>query len=151
MKREDLPLGLLLVTLNDAFKQRLFEGYEVAGFGDVRPAYHVVFELLRPEGERVIDLARKAQTTKQAMGYLVSYLEERGYLERIPDPNDGRAQIVRRTERGRQVNELARRLTLEIQQQWAAQFGSENMERLIVMLRGLAKSIGADYFPASLR
>ena len=58
MKREDLPLGILLTTLNDAFRQRLFEGYEAAGFGDVRPAYHVVFELLSWEGERVIEVIK---------------------------------------------------------------------------------------------
>jgi DNA-binding MarR family transcriptional regulator len=41
--------------------------------------------------------------TKQAMGELVAYLVERGYLETVPDPDDGRARLVRATRRGWQA------------------------------------------------
>src|SRR5690349_1178610 len=97
LRRDDYPLGLLLTMLGERFSERIYEGYAAAGFDDIRPAHQVVFDLLSLEGDRVVDLAKKADTTKQAMGYLVAYLEERGYVERMPDPQDGRAQIVRRT------------------------------------------------------
>ena len=42
---------------------------------------------------RLTDLAARAQMTKQSAGELVSYLEARGYLERVPDPSDGRVRI----------------------------------------------------------
>ena len=41
--------------------------------------------------------------TKQSMAQLVAHLERHGYVERIPDPADGRAKLVRATERGREV------------------------------------------------
>lgn len=40
------------------------------------------------------ELAEEARMTKQSMGELVAYLERRGYVERLPDPRDGRARIV---------------------------------------------------------
>jgi DNA-binding MarR family transcriptional regulator len=144
LKREDYPLVLMLMMLNESFRERLYEGYAAAGFDDIRPAHQVVFDLLSHEGERVVDLAKRADTTKQAMGYLVAYLEERGYLERVPDPKDGRAQIVRRTVRGWDVTRLARHLIIKIQQDWAEKFGVERMEQVILLMRELVKSVGAE-------
>lgn len=143
--KEGFLIGALLLFPADALQRRVREGLHAAGFTDIRAAHDIVFGLLKPEGERVVDLAERAQTTKQAMGYLVAYLEEHGYLERIPDPTDGRAQIVRRTERGWEVNRLARRLVEEIQQEWAQQLGEERMEQLLILLRDLVKNINVEY------
>ena len=93
-------IGALLWLPADEVRRHVQEVFEESGFTDIRPAHHSVFGLLNPDGDRVVGLAERAQTTKQAMGYLVAYLEERGYLERVPDPDDGRAKIVRRTEKG---------------------------------------------------
>ena len=49
------------------------------------------------------ELAARAQITKQSMAELVAHLEQYGYVERIPDPADGRAKLVRATIRGRAV------------------------------------------------
>jgi DNA-binding MarR family transcriptional regulator len=38
--------------------------------------------------------------TPQAMGELVDDLEEMGYVERIPDPSDGRAKLIVLTDQG---------------------------------------------------
>jgi DNA-binding MarR family transcriptional regulator len=138
-------IGALLLIPSDALREYVFAGYQAAGFTDLRPAHEVVFGVLRPEGDRVIELAKRARTTKQAMGYHVDYLEQCGYLERVPDPTDGRAQIVRRTEKGWEVNRTATRLVEEIQQQWAEQLGAERMEQLMALLGDLVKIIGVDY------
>ena len=58
----------------------------------------------------------------QAMGELVDYLEARGYVERLPDPSDGRAKLVRLTERGWLAYRLAGRSVTELEATWA---GSE--------------------------
>jgi len=105
----------------------------------------VVFALLRPDGDRVVELAKRAQMTKQAVGYLISYLEAHGYVERVSDPRDGRAQIVRRTEHGWAFQRAARRVVQEIQDEWAEQFGVERMQQLIALLRELVKLLGVEY------
>ncbi len=142
---EGFLLGALLAIPYDALRRRGHEGLAAAGFGDLRPAHDVVFALLRPEGDRIVDLAKRAQMTKQAMGYLVAYLEEHGYVERVPDPADGRAQLVRRTERGWEVQRTARRLVHEAQQEWAEQLGPERMSQLVLLLRDLVRLLGVEY------
>ncbi|MFF9314178.1 MarR family winged helix-turn-helix transcriptional regulator [Streptomyces sp. NPDC014748] len=48
-------------------------------------------------------LARAEQVTAQAMGTVVNGLETRGFVERRPDPHDGRRIIVSLTEAGEGV------------------------------------------------
>ena len=42
-------------------------------------------------------LAERAAITKQSMAELVAHLERHGYVERVPDPTDRRAKLVRST------------------------------------------------------
>ena len=138
-------IGALVAITSDALRQQARERLAAAGFEDVRPAHDVVFALLRAEGDRIVELAKRAQMTKQAMGYLITYLEEHDYLERMPDPADGRAQIVRRTKRGWAFQRAARQVVQEIQTEWAERFGVERMQQLIELLRDLVKLLGVEY------
>lgn len=65
-------------------------------------------------------------------------LEQRGYVERVPDPTDGRAILIRRTPRGWEVNRIARHVVEQIQQEWAQALGQERFASLINTLRHLA-------------
>jgi DNA-binding MarR family transcriptional regulator len=145
IKTDNLLIGALLVLPFSEINRRVFVAYAAAGFTDLRPAHTPVFQYLLPDGDHVVDLAARAQTTKQAMGYLVDYLEKAGYLERIPDPDDGRAQIVRRTAKGQQVNRIARETVEQVQQEWAQVIGEEKMALLLNTLRELVQHIGFDY------
>ena len=60
-----------------------------AGFDDIRPPIQRCSNTSRADGSRLSKLAQRAQLTKQSMGYLVDYLEGRGYVERRPDPPTG--------------------------------------------------------------
>jgi MarR family transcriptional regulator, temperature-dependent positive regulator of motility len=113
----------------------LHEGVAAAGFEDVRPAHYAVFRFLKPEGSRVTELAEQARMTKQSMGELVVYLEQRGYVERRPDPRDGRAKIVVLTEAGLRFAEAAVERVGEIEDALAERMGGQ--ERL----EGLAASL----------
>src|SRR5262252_2106884 len=93
-------IGILLRDLGQNLVRRVTAGLAEAGFDDVRPAHTAVFQHIDAEGSRLTDLAERAQITKQSMGYLVDYLEERGYLERRPDPSDRRVALIFLTERG---------------------------------------------------
>jgi DNA-binding MarR family transcriptional regulator len=52
-------------------------------------------------GTRVTELASKLGVTKQAVGQLVDDLQAYGWVERRPDPDDGRAKRVHFTEHGK--------------------------------------------------
>lgn len=78
---------------------RIVDGVVGAGYPQ-KPSHSAVFAQIRPEGNRLTDLARGANITPQAMGELVDELEELGYVERRPDPTDRRAKLIVLTERG---------------------------------------------------
>jgi DNA-binding MarR family transcriptional regulator len=66
----------------------------------LRPAHTSLFPHVDQQGTRLTELARRLGITKQAAGQLVSDLEELEVLERVDDPQDGRAKLVRFTRFG---------------------------------------------------
>jgi DNA-binding MarR family transcriptional regulator len=103
LRERDLPLGTLMSSTGARLGARLDAGLRDAGFPDLRAAHAAPFMVLDPDGTRASTLATRAGMSKQAMGELVAYLVERGYLESVPDPCDGRARLVRATRRGWQA------------------------------------------------
>ena len=137
--RPDPNVAILLREPFLAFISELLRRLRVAGYDDLRTAHLVVFQHIDPDGSRVTDLAAKAQMTKPSMAYLVEYLEETGYLERLPDPTDGRARLVRLTARGWQQVEDALDIIAGMEAELAAAVGPNKM----ASLRRLLTSLGA--------
>jgi DNA-binding MarR family transcriptional regulator len=131
-------LGALLRIPFQAIVDNIYTALIEAGYEDLRPPHFIVFQHMRPEGVRAIDLADKAQITKPSMSYLVNYLEERGYVERAPDPSDGRAQLIRLTAAGKDVERIARESISKTQQEWAQVLGEVQMAQLFNALQSLA-------------
>ena len=52
---------------------------------------------------RLTDLAEAEGVTRPTMTRIIDALEQRGYVMRKPDPDDGRAQLVAATRRGRSL------------------------------------------------
>ncbi len=129
------------LAITDWLHGRVKEG----GHPDVRPPHGVVFQFLDDEGTRVSVLAERAQITKQSMAELVAHLERHGYVERTPDPADGRAKLVRSTARGREVTAIAREGLAEIEKEWARRIGREKMREL----RRLLEELNAQLAPSS--
>ena len=127
---EGFLIGSLLGIPLDALGKRVEAAYAAAGFTDLRPAHSPVFRFLAPEGDRVADLARRAGTTKQAMGYLVDHLEARGYVERVPDPADARAKIIRLTDRGRELSRTTRKILRRLEARSGRRLGQDQMNQL---------------------
>ena len=123
-------LGILLRDIQQDVVRRVTAALAGAGFDDVRPAHTAVFQYIKAEGSRLTDLAEQAQITKQSMGYLVDYLEERGYLERRPDPNDRRVALICLTDRGWQEVEAALAIIAEIEGGWTQRLGKGRMHEL---------------------
>ena len=85
---------------------QIVDGVVGAGYPQ-KPSHSAVFAQIRPEGNRLTNLARGANMSLQAMGELVDELEELGYVERKPDPSDRRAKLIVLTERGQECIEAA--------------------------------------------
>ncbi len=125
----DPMLGALLRRPLQALTIHVTADLAGAGFTDLRPAHLVVFQQLDAGGSRLTDLAARAHMTKQSMWALVDDLEKMGYVERVPDPADGRARIVRRTARGWAVEGAARASVREFEAEWTQRVGVERMRQ----------------------
>jgi DNA-binding MarR family transcriptional regulator len=130
-------VGLLLFLPYRAMETRVFEGLAGAGFGDFTPAQARVFQRIAPGGSRVTDLAEQAGITKQSAGFLVGGLERARYVERVPDPADRRARLVRITDRGMRVVEAAGAIVTQVEAEWTAHLGAARMAQLRGILEDL--------------
>ena len=114
------------------------DGLARAGYTDMTVAQARIAARIDPGGSRVTQLAEAAQVTKQTAGFLVEQLERAGYVERIPDPTDGRARLVKLTARGHAAREAVLPVLAEVEAQWLVHIGPERMAHLretLTMLR----------------
>jgi DNA-binding MarR family transcriptional regulator len=139
----DVNLGLLLREPYRLANEELHRRIAARGHEAVRAPHGNVFAFLDADGTQVSELARRAQITKQSMAELVAHLERHGYVERVPDPRDRRAKLVRATLRGRQVYAIARAAIADIERDWTEQLGAAKMRRLRALLAELNESIRA--------
>src|SRR4051812_480424 len=66
----------------------------------LRVAHTQLLPHLGTQGVRATEIARRIGISKQAVGALLADLEAWGVAERVPDPADGRASLVRLTAAG---------------------------------------------------
>jgi DNA-binding MarR family transcriptional regulator len=136
-RRRPENLGILLREPFLAGNELLHRRFAERGHPEVRPPHGNVFPYLDDTGTRVSTLAERAQVTKQSMAELVAHLERHGYVERVADPTDGRAKLVRATERGGELYAIAREVVSEIEADWTRLLGKAKMRQLRDLLEEL--------------
>jgi DNA-binding MarR family transcriptional regulator len=90
----------------------------------------------------IADLARSESITPQSMGSAVADLEERGFVERRPHPNDGRQFLFALTASGDEVRKASTRAKQAWLARAIAQLGPKERDTLfaaIDVLRGLGE------------
>jgi DNA-binding MarR family transcriptional regulator len=140
-RRNPENLGILLREPFRLASEQLHHRIAERGHPEVRPPHGNVFQFLDDEGTQVSELARRAQITKQSMAELVAHLERHGYVERVPDPGDRRAKLVRATARGREVYAIAREFVAETEDEWTARLGARKMRQLRALLEELNETL----------
>ena len=94
------------------------------------------------EGTRSTELARRLGISKQAVGKRIRELEEAGFLKRETDNADGRAFLVSFTDAGiSYLLEMHRAIT-EVEREYDAQIGSDNMAIARAALARIAYNAG---------
>ncbi|MBG0560853.1 MarR family winged helix-turn-helix transcriptional regulator [Actinoplanes aureus] len=130
MPQDDLNVGLLMFIAYREMERRVLDAVVAAGFDDITLAQARVFQRIGPDGTRLGELAEQAQVTKQTAGFLVDQLERAGYVERVADPADARAKLVRIAEKGRAAGSIAGRTVAEVEAEWHAHLGRQRMDQL---------------------
>ena len=130
-------IGQSLMEVARDFQKSALIKFADSGHDKLQVSHQAVLAHLSLEGTRLTELADKASMTKQAMGQLLDEVERLGYIERTPDPTDGRAKIVRFTPKGLQLIQLGTEIGDDIQERYAELIGNKKMQRLRDLLEEL--------------
>ena len=138
IERTQYPLIALLQDVQRQMADELHARLGKLGYPEIRPAHGCVFGNMRPHGVRLTDIAERSRITKQSVGEIVTNLEELGYVERVPDPEDKRAKLVRLTKQGQIVQDAAFEIFADIEAEWAERIGKKKVAALRAALEELS-------------
>jgi DNA-binding MarR family transcriptional regulator len=140
-----IPMAGLFEIAKDAFFADFRAELEQTEFADIRPTHGCVFRFVRGPGMRLTVLAEMAGMTKQSVGEVVDDLVARGYVKRIPDPEDKRAKLICLTERGERAQATGLALFAKVEKRWAKRYGAEQLAQT----RELLEEVAANEAPAA--
>ncbi len=131
--RADLARQLLVAWrwFDDGLRHSLRE----AGFGEITTAQSMLFPFLDPDGTRPSELAERAGATRQGVHQLLNGLIDKGYVELVPDPTDGRSKLVRLTAHGQNSVIAAQRSLEMLEGQVRNRLGAKQTDELRNLLR----------------
>jgi DNA-binding MarR family transcriptional regulator len=139
-RREQMLLRLLFRathTMNAEMATRI----RARGWETFKPTFTGLLAHLDTEGTTISTLAARIGTTRQAVSQLARTIEEAGFVERLPHPDDGRSVVVRHTEAGRRILLVALDVMSEIEAEYAERTGEAEVARLKHLLAALLAEI----------
>ncbi|HMX87664.1 MAG: MarR family winged helix-turn-helix transcriptional regulator [Saprospiraceae bacterium] len=90
----------------------------------------ILFAVDREFGSQQTQLAQAIGITKQSVGASIEVLIQKKYLVKQKDPLDGRATLIRLTDKGWKLIETSRDILKEISTRWKEIIGAKNYKRL---------------------
>lgn len=127
-----------------AYVATLLQALAAKGYDGLTPASLSLLARVPSTGARTVDLARETGRTKQATGKIVMELEAHGYVQRGPDPADGRAQLVRQTDRSSAALAEGVNVKADLSKKAGAVLSAEALVRLYGDLSRLEAAITLD-------
>jgi DNA-binding MarR family transcriptional regulator len=139
--RGSVELGRVMRQLVRVGSEELHRRIAQCGHPEIRPPHRNALQVLDEDGTPLTELARRAQVTKQAMTEVVDHLERHAYVERVPDPRDGRAKLVRATALGKEASVIIRAAITELEQDWTKRLGAHKTLQLRALLQELTECL----------
>jgi DNA-binding MarR family transcriptional regulator len=123
-------IGRLLLRAHRSFGARFVAGLEGLGHKAFTMAHLSILPHIEPGGTRASVLAERTGMTKQSVAQVLSELEADDYIRREKDAEDGRAAVVRLTDRGAAVYRDAKKVKREIERDYERRLGEEGLAGL---------------------
>ena len=131
-----------LIAIARVVQTRLLDTLRDRGYRGLRPSFTPLLARIWREDRPLTALASELAISAQACSQLVTSVEEAGYLERRPNPEDGRSRVVRLTARGHALVEDSLRILAECDAEYAAIVGVTAYQRFTAALAVLYKELG---------
>jgi DNA-binding MarR family transcriptional regulator len=125
----------LVHDADKAFQAHMVRSAHDRGRPDIKPAHNFLFAILGDDGDRAANLAVRAGITRQSMGEVIRDLVDLGILEMAPDPEDGRAKIVRYTPEGKRFASDGFRHIRDLEGRFEKEFGADYEAARLVLQR----------------
>jgi DNA-binding MarR family transcriptional regulator len=135
---QPLDIGILLAAAYQEFVRELRADLAERGFADSGRSDGYVLRALAGGPMTVSTLADRLEITKQGAGQLVEGMEQRGYVERQPDPDDRRARLVALSGRGQEMLRAARRFHQRYERHLVNRHGAEPVAMFRALLGAVA-------------
>jgi DNA-binding MarR family transcriptional regulator len=121
-------------AIERAANRAMLDAIQQAGYPYMRMPHVALMAHMTEEGLRITEFADLMQVTKSAASQLVTFLEGHGLVERVPDPSDGRATLVRATPAADAGFRAARHRYAEIEDEWEMAIGRQGLDELAATL-----------------
>ncbi|MGS0686763.1 MarR family winged helix-turn-helix transcriptional regulator [Nakamurella sp. GG22] len=141
MDEEEPQVGALLRLAWEALQAELYVELHAAGFDDLREIHRPVLRYPPIDGMRPTELAAHLKLSKQATNDLIRDLENLGYLRLERDPTDGRARVLRYTDRGWNLFRTGSRISRAVGQRWAGALGQQRYDQFHATLRAIVNVV----------
>lgn len=87
--------------LNDSFNHGIRELYRSQGL-DIEPSWHLVLIIIKNEGSvNLVEVANRLHISQPAVTKLVNNIIDKGYIEKMNDPQDSRAKRIKLSDTGK--------------------------------------------------
>ena len=148
LPNDRLAVGQLLGRMLQEFRSEMFAPAAAHGYPDLRESHLQIFGNVGIDGVRLTSLARRSGLSLAATSEMVDNLVGLGYLERRPDPDDGRAKLIYPTGRGRQALDDAGDRVAQIEAHWAEVVGNQRFQDACRTLNTLLTHLVGEHPPA---
>jgi DNA-binding MarR family transcriptional regulator len=137
MESTRLDFGILLMLAAQQFVVELRAALAKQGFDDQGRSDGYVLRALNAAPMTTSELADRLEISKQGAAQIVDDMERRGYVERRPDPTDGRARLLHLSEHGRTALAAARRFHQRFERGLVAEHAQEAVATLRELLTAM--------------
>ena len=139
MTAEGKPdFGIVLLLADQEFVRDLRQAMADKGFDDQGRSDGFVLRTLGAAPTTISALAERLEISKQGAGQIADDMERRGYVERRPDPTDGRARLLHLSARGKAALAAARKFHQSYERKLRKTHGDAAIDAVRTVLTAMA-------------
>jgi DNA-binding MarR family transcriptional regulator len=146
-------LGFVIHDVSRLLRRRYEQYMRADGLGLTRTQCAVLAHLARQEGVNQATLAQSLDVEPITLVRLLDRLQEGGFIQRKPDPQDRRAYVLELTAKARPILERIYGLAARVYEEAQAGMSKPETEQLLSLLHrtkaNLARRTGEDALPAA--
>lgn len=132
-------IGRLVLTAYRHFEHVTLKQLHNRGFSDLRMPHFQILVNLIDQNVRSIAIASQMGITRQAVSQVAADLEDKGYLDRLPDPDDKRANILQLTAKGQSLLAVLPEVVFEGDKTFREILGDDTYTTMVAGLRRIAQ------------